>query len=190
MKNVIQLKQSNFVKYLLIYLVVMLIANFVMNNNIVNSLELNSLKFVLISSHISVIMSSVFVILLLIAIVTTCYFIREIFFEKIDIESIFSSIKTVIILFIFIELVRVFLVYFVLLDEIEKFDFSGDVIQQLYDTYWYYYNSAINIFLVIVGGLFFGIEIYSKERKIIPSIIFSSVFLFSFYLINVNIFDL
>ncbi|WP_044401287.1 hypothetical protein [Lacinutrix sp. Hel_I_90] len=190
MKNVIQLKESNFIKYLLIYFIVMLINNFIRTSNIVNSLVSESGDVVLFSGYMSSIISSMFVILLLIIVITICYFIKEIFFEEVKRESIFGSIKTVIILFIFIELFRVFLVYFVLLDEIEKFDFSGDVIQQLHNTYWYFYNSSINIFLIVVGGLFFGIEIYNKEHKIIPAIIFSTVFLCSFYLINVNIFDL
>jgi len=188
MSNVIQLNKSNFIKYLLIYFIIMLVGNYIKTTNVVNLLVSESVDVVLITSHISSVISSIFIILLLIIIVAICYFLRDIFFKVINTESIFASIKTVIIIFILIELFRVFLIYFVLIDEIRKIDVSRDILQQLDNTDWYYYNSLINIFIVIFGGYVFAIEMYDKEKKIIPAIIFSLVFICSFYLLNVNVF--
>jgi len=188
--NTIQLKQSNFIKYLFYYFIVMLISNYIKTNYLINSLVLNSVDIALLSGHLSSIISSIFILILFVIIVLICVFIKDIFFEEINIEIIFNAIKTVIIVFIFFELIRILLMYFVLFNEIKKIDLSGDIKQQLYDTDWYFYNSIIYIFLVIYGALMFGIEIYTKEHKIIPTIIFSIVFLSCFYLINVNIFDL
>jgi hypothetical protein len=162
MKNVIQLKQSNFIKYLLIYFVIMLIGSYIKTTNVVNFLVTKSVDVVLITSHISSVISSIFIILLLIIIITTCYFLREIFFKEINLESIFASIKSVILIFILTELFRILLIYFILIDEIRKIDTSENIVQQLNDTDWYHYNSLINplgaiklfiIFDMNIGGL-------------------------------------
>ena len=188
MKNVIQLKQSNFIKYLLIYFITMVIGNYIKTTNIVNFLVSKSVDVVLITSHISSIISSIFIILLLVIIITLCYFLREIFFKEINLESIFASITNVILLFVSIELFRIVLIYFILIDEIKKIDTSENVIQQLNETKWYHYNSLINIFLVIFGAFVFSIVIYDKEKKMIPSIVFGLVFICCFYLINISVF--
>ena len=190
MTNTIQLKQSNFIKYLFYYLIVMLISNYIKTNYLISSLILNSVDIALLSGHLSSIVSSIFVFLLFIIIILICIFIKDLFFDEVNSESIFSAIKTVLIAFMLVELIRMLLIYFVLLDEIKKIDVSGDIKQQLYDTDWYHYNSIVYTFLIVYGSLIFGIEIYTKEHKIIPSIIFSLVFLSCFYLINFNIFDL
>ena len=142
----------------------------------------------MITSHISSIISSIFIILLLVIIITLCYFLREIFFKEINLESIFASITNVILLFVSIELFRIVLIYFILIDEIKKIDTSENVIQQLNETKWYHYNSLINIFLVIFGAFVFSIVIYDKEKKMIPSIVFGLVFICCFYLINISVF--
>ncbi|HIP33452.1 MAG TPA: hypothetical protein EYG89_01670 [Bacteroidia bacterium] len=190
MTNTIQLKQYNFVKYLFYYLIITLISNYIKTNYLINSLVLNNVNIALLSGHLSSIISSLFILLLFIIIIVICVFIRDVFFEEINLESIFDAIKSVIITFMIIELIRMLLIYFVLRNELNKIDVAGDIEQQLYNTDWYYYNSSIYTYLVIVGGLLFGIKVYAKEHKIIPSIVFSLVFLGAFYLINVSIFDL
>lgn len=187
MSNVIHLNRSNFVKYLILYFIVMLASNYFRISIVINYLVSKSVEITLITGNISSVISSVFIILLLLAIITTCYFIRDVFFQKISNETIFDSIKTVIILFIFIELARIFLIYFILIDEVKKIDVSRDIMEQLNNTDWYNYNSYINIFIIVFGSFLFGIQIYDKENKITPSIAFSLVFLLGFYLVNTNL---
>lgn len=186
----IQLKQSNFVKYLLYYLALMLASNYIKTNYLVNSLVSEGVDIALLSGHISSIVSSLFIIILFIIIITICVFIIDIFFNEINTQSIFDAIKSVITVFIILEVVRILSIYFILLDEIKKIDVSENIIEQLNNTDWYLYNSIFQTFLVFYGSIVFGIEIYSKEHKIIPSVIFGLVFLSCFYLININIFDL
>lgn len=190
MTNTIKLKQSNFVKYLFYYFIIMLISNFIKTNYLVNYLVSNGVNTALFSGHISSIISSIFILLLLVVIILISIFTKDLFFEKINSESIFNAIKSVLIAFIIIEFIRILLIYFILLNEIKMIDIKGDIEQQLYNTDWYSYNSIIYAFLILFGSFVFGIEIYFKEHKILPSIIFGLIFLSCFYLINVNIFDL
>jgi len=147
MTNTIQLKQSNFIKYLFYYLIIMLISNYLKTNYLINNLVLNSVDIALLSGHISSIVSSIFILLLFIIIISISIFIKDIFFDEIKSESIFDAVKTVLIAFIITEFIRILLIYFLLLNEIKKIDISGDLEQQLYDTDWYYYNSIIHTFL-------------------------------------------
>ncbi len=188
MKKKIQLKKSNFIKYLILYFILMMISNFIKTECLVNNLVIESVDVALISGHISSIISSLFIIFLLIIIIVICYFIKEIFFESLNFESVLDSIKTVIITFIIFELFRIALVYFVLFDEIKQIDVNTNIMEQLYNTDWYFVNSKMNLVLIFLGTILFGTEIYSKEHEIFPSITFSIIFMCSFYLVNVDFF--
>lgn len=189
MTNTIKLEKSNFIKYLLYYFAIMLASNYIKTNYLVNHLVLDGVNTALFSAHLSSIVSSIFIIILIIIIILISIFVKDIFFEEINSHSIFTAIKSVLITFIIVEFLRIFVIYFILFDEIKSIDINGNIEQQLFNTNWYDYNSIIYAFLIIFGSILFAIEIYFKEHKIIPSIVFGLIFIGCFYLINVNIFD-
>ncbi len=188
MTKTIRLKQANFIKYLFFYFIAMLICDAIKTNYLVNSLVKYGVDVALLSGHLSSITASIFVVLRLVLIVITCILVRDLFFEeKIHNKTIFEATKVILIIFILVEFIRVLLIYFILFEEVKHIDISGDIITQLNNTKWFYYNSLIYTLLTIYGSLLFGGYIYLLERKIIPAIVFCLVFFACFFLSNIDI---
>lgn len=189
MTKTIKLNQTNFIKYLFLYFAVMLIYNYIKTDYLIKNLVEYGVDIALLSGHISSTTSSIFIILRIIMILVMCSIIKDLFFEEVKNESIFDAIKTVIIVFIIVELIRMILFYFILIDEIKDIDISKDIVEQLGNTKWFYLNSLIYILLTIYGSLTFGIYFYIKEHKVIPAFIFSLIFFCSFFFSNIAIFN-
>lgn len=189
MKKTIKLKQNNLFRLIFLYFISMIISNYIKTNTLISNLIPINNSTALFSGHISSIVSSIFIIVLILIIFAICYFVRDIFFEDLELKSIYNSLEIIIITFILVEIIRIFLIYFVLLDEIKKIDINSSIVEQLNLTDWYYYNNAIYSLLVILGSVIFFVDIYIQEKKIIPALVFGLIFFFCFYLINVNILD-
>ncbi len=188
MAKTIKLKQANFIKYLFFYFIAMLICDAIKTNYLVNSLVKYGVDVALLSGHLSSITASIFVVLRLVLIVIMCILVRDLFFEEtIQNNSIFEATKIILIIFILVEFIRVLLIYFVLFEEVESIDTSKDIIEQLNNTKWFYYNSLIYKLLTIYGSVLFGAYIYLLERKVIPAIIFGIVFFACFFFSNIDI---
>lgn len=188
MTNTIKLKQANFIKYLFLYFIIMLICDAIKTNYLVNSLVKYGLDVALVSGHLSSITASIFVVLRLVLIVIMCILVRDLFFEEqIQRNSIFEATKVILIILIIVEFIRLSLIYFILFEEVKNIDTSKEIIEQLNNTDWFYYNSFIYTLICIYGSLFFCIYCYILERKIIPSLIFGIVFFSCFYFSNFDI---
>ncbi len=188
MAKTVKLKQTNFIKYLFFYFIAMIICDAIKTNYLVNSLVKYGVDVALLSGHLSSVTASIFVVLRLVLIVIMCILIRDLFFEeKIHNNSIFEATKVILIIFILVEFIRVLLIYFVLFEEVKSIDISKDIIEQLNNTKWFYYNSLIYKLLMIYGSLLFGIYIYILERKIVPAVTFCIVFFVCFFFSNIDI---
>ncbi len=181
MNLIINLNKINFVKYLLIYFIIMLITNYYRISNIIDHLLRSNVSVSMTSVYISSVFTSIFIVLVFPLVILICFYLREIFFSTLKIESIFSATRQAVVIFIVFELVRFLSIELILIDEIHKIRSFDNFINKLNETLWFRYNLMINFVSIIIGAYVFGIKLYDQEEKIIPSIVFSIIFIIIFY---------
>ncbi|QTE22382.1 hypothetical protein [Polaribacter cellanae] len=156
---------SFFSKCLVLYLVLLLVEgkyriDFL--NNHFNSKYINIIK---LSSNVNMIITSLFVIFIIILILIICYFVIEIFDFNISMNSVIQAFALITLIFTVFQFIRLFIDFTMLKLPISNLIDDNSFFAELKTTKWFHYITILDYLMILVGIFVLGLEIYIQEEK-------------------------
>lgn len=171
---------SIFFQFLLIYFAAIVIFGIFRLNLILELVDSSIVKTARVSSYISLVTSAIFSIFMVYLLIGGSYFFKHIIKSKIDNYKIINALKKVVITFVFFEIIKFLFTFFMLPNELYYFNLQLDIIEQLMNTDWYFYDSISKYLMIIFSAFIFVVELQEKVNKSEKrNVIFLSLFLFS-----------
>lgn len=173
---------STLLSFLAIYLVIVIISGVVKTNIITGVIENEEmLKIARLSAYVSLFIGGVFSVFFIYLLSGVSYFINSLLKSQIKNTTIIAAIKSVVLVFIGFEIVKILMSFFMLTNSIDNISFQDDLLPQLEETDWYVYNNYFKYAIIVFASYVFGIELYSKTKHVkYKNVLILSFVLFGF----------
>lgn len=189
MKKETEKKLSEFLIVIFFYSISLVVSGIFRINSVLDILDNEIVESAKLSGYIGLITSSLFSSIVIILISFTAYFSIQIFELKIDTENLIDGLITSIYVLIIFEIVRVILALFLFENAVYKITNSDNIIENLKNSEWYFYDNIIKILMILSTGIVFGLQTIEKNKNYLNVIILSIIILLGFYISTLNIFN-
>lgn len=186
MDNSTRKSLSSLSKYLVLYLMTLLIEGKYRINTINNEfIDFKYINIIKLSSNINMVISSLFVIIIIIIILFACYFTSDIFNLKVTTNSIIQGFISVVLVFIIFQFTK--LIIDIALLQVPDCDLTDkdSLINSLKNTKWFQYVSINDYLMILTGTIALSTKMYMQENKrnFFEIFIITSVFLICYIIV-------
>ncbi len=177
---------STLSKYLILLLITLLIEGkyriSIINNYFIDYDYIHILK---LSSNINMLISSLFIIIVLMIILSACCFTSEIFNLKISTNSIIQAFISVALTFTFFQLFKLIIDIIFLEGSYVDITDESSLIKSLKNTEWFKYISIADYLMVTTSTIVLFITMYLQEKKqnLFSILILTSIFLICYFIV-------
>ena len=182
-------KLSEFLITIFFYFISLVVSGVFRINSVLEILDIEIIESAKLSGYAGLITSSLFssIVILLISLIT--YFLIQIFELRVKTKTLIDGLIVstyALIIFEIIRIVLAILIFDKAVDNIIDFD---NIIENLKNSEWYYYDNIIKIFMIISTGVVFGVNTIKENKNYLNVIILSIIILLGFYISTLNIFN-
>lgn len=193
MNNSISITKSSseIIVLLIIYFITLIFIGIIKSNILIDILPAELVNTAKISSYVSIVISSIISAIVIGLIIGMIFFLNIIFDININENNLVSSFDNPVLVFIFFELIKYTLAYFMLDNEISRISYSDNFLEEIKLTSWYLYDNTIKYLMIFISTITYCYTLYIREKEIKISIliIFSIVLLTGFYISTIDFFD-
>jgi|GEM_PF-3112840 len=164
MTTTIQKSTARFARILAVYLAVLIIFGIFKLMAFFDYISFEYFLSARVSAVISLFVSSlisIIIIALLCGILCLCNIIFEFEIKNTDLVDCVSCSVYVFILF---ELIRLVLCFFLLGNELKPLIIDNNIVEQLKNTRWFFYDSILRYVMIFTGSVVFSINMYVTKR--------------------------
>lgn len=189
MKKETEKKLSELLITIFLYLISLVVSGVLRINSVLDILDIEIIESAKLSGYAGLITSSLFSSIVILLISLIAYFSIQIFELRVETKTLIDGLIVSTYVLIIFEIIRIVLAILIFDKAVNDIIDLDNIIENLKNSEWYFYDNIIKIFMIISTGVVFGVNTIKENKNYLNVIILSIIILLGFYISTLNIFN-
>lgn len=189
MKKETEKKLSELLITIFFYFISLVVSGVFRINSVLDILDIEIIESAKLSGYAGLITSSLFSSIVILLISLIAYFSIQIFELRVETKTLIDGLIVSTYVLIIFEIIRIVLAILIFDKAVNDIIDLDNIIENLKNSEWYFYDNIIKIFMIISTGVVFGVNTIKENKNYLNVIILSIIILLGFYISTLNIFN-